>query len=64
MPFLINTFLIPIETFLFFGYSGDTIELICKYDVGRDAIYSVKWYKVRGAFFQPSKFVLLVRIPR
>ena len=23
------------------------MELVCKYDVGRDAIYSVKWYKVK-----------------
>ena len=27
-------------------FSGDTMELICKYDLGRDHIYSVKWYKV------------------
>ncbi|XP_023343029.1 uncharacterized protein LOC111712606 isoform X2 [Eurytemora carolleeae] len=28
-----------------FASSGETVELVCKYDVGRDAIYSVKWYK-------------------
>ena len=28
-------------------FSGDTADLVVKYDVGRDAIYSVKWYKVR-----------------
>ena len=24
---------------------GDVITLICRYDLGRDAIYSMKWYK-------------------
>ncbi len=28
-------------------FSGDTVDMVVKYDVGRDAIYSVKWYKVR-----------------
>jgi len=26
-------------------HSGDEVELICKYDLGREHIYSVKWYK-------------------
>jgi hypothetical protein len=33
-------------------FRGDTIELICKYDVGRDAIYSVKWYKVSAGHYK------------
>ena len=24
---------------------GDTISLTCRYDLGRDAIYSMKWFK-------------------
>ena len=24
---------------------GDTLTLTCRYDLGRDAIYTVKWYK-------------------
>ena len=28
------------------------MELVCKYDVGRDAIYSVKWYKVKQSLLQ------------
>ena len=24
---------------------GETITLTCRYDLGRDAIYSMKWYK-------------------
>jgi len=28
------------------------VELVCKYDVGRDAIYSVKWYKVKQSLLQ------------
>jgi len=27
-------------------HSGDEVELVCKYDLGREHIYSVKWYKV------------------
>lgn len=26
-------------------HSGDSLDLVCKYDLGRDHIYSVKWYK-------------------
>jgi len=26
-------------------HSGDVVELVCKYDLGREHIYSVKWYK-------------------
>ena len=33
-------------------YSGEKVELVCKYDVGRDAIYSVKWYKVKQSLLQ------------
>lgn len=25
--------------------AGDTVTLTCRYDLGRDAIYSMKWYK-------------------
>ncbi len=25
--------------------AGETVELTCRYDLGRDAIYTIKWYK-------------------
>jgi hypothetical protein len=25
--------------------AGETLALTCRYDLGRDAIYSMKWYK-------------------
>ena len=25
--------------------SGDIVIFICRYDLGKDAIYSIKWYK-------------------
>lgn len=25
--------------------SGDTVTLACRYDLGKDALYSMKWYK-------------------
>ena len=38
-------------------FSGDTADLVVKYDVGRDAIYSVKWYKV-GIRMKVLKIIL------
>ncbi len=31
---------------------GDTVSLTCRYDLGRDAIYSIKWYKDRHEVYR------------
>jgi len=31
---------------------GDTVSLACRYDLGRDAIYSIKWYKDRHEVYR------------
>ena len=40
-------------------FSGDTMELICKYDLGRDHIYSVKWYKVGTVQYSTVQYSIL-----
>ena len=27
---------------------GESLQLVCKYDLGRDSIYSLKWFKVQA----------------
>ena len=31
---------------------GETVTLSCRYDLGRDPIYSMKWYKDGGEVFR------------
>lgn len=32
--------------------AGDTVELKCKYDLGSDTLYAVKWYKGKNEFYR------------
>lgn len=33
-------------------HEGETITLTCRYDLGRDAIYSMKWYKNKEEIYR------------
>ena len=38
---------------------GESLQLVCKYDLGGDSIYSLKWFKVRA---EPPRYIIQLRL--
>ena len=44
---------------------GDTVKLICNYDMENDTLYSIKWYKGKREFyrFTPNESLVIKTFP-
>lgn len=44
---------------------GDTVKLICNYDMENDTLYSIKWYKGKREFyrFTPNESLVMKTFP-